>query len=279
MATILVVDDELGIRALLSEILSDEGHTVELAHDAQQAREQRERFKPDLVLLDIWMPDIDGVTLLKEWAAAGLLTMPVIMMSGHGTIDHAVEATKVGAVAFLEKPITLQKLLRAVEQALVKVAPPPAPAPLPLRPAATAAAPFLRGGFGGAGHPEPDDEQDDGEPPAAARALPDPRSDWRATAEARGALGAAAPGHNLPPGMLVAAGPPGVAEARFDLDRPLREARDAFEKSYFEFHLAREGGSMTRVAEKTGLERTHLYRKLKQLGVDLSRGKNKPPPG
>ena len=82
----------------------------------------RESLRPDLVLLDIWMPDVDGITLLKEWSASGLLTMPVIMMSGHGTIDTAVEATKFGASAFLEKPITLQKLLRAVEQALVKPA-------------------------------------------------------------------------------------------------------------------------------------------------------------
>ena len=123
MATILVVDDELGIRALLSEILTDEGHAVELAENAAQARAVRERLKPELVLLDIWMPDVDGISLLKEWGASGQLTMPVIMMSGHGTIDTAVEATKFGAMAFLEKPITLQKLLRAVEQALAKPAP------------------------------------------------------------------------------------------------------------------------------------------------------------
>src|SRR5574343_1093204 len=128
MATILVVDDELGIRALLSEILSDEGHTIELAENATQARSMRERMRPNLVLLDIWMPDVDGITLLKEWGSNGQLTMPVIMMSGHGTIDTAVEATKFGAIAFLEKPITLQKLLRAVEQALVKTAPRPVPA-------------------------------------------------------------------------------------------------------------------------------------------------------
>src|SRR6478609_3981387 len=120
MATILVVDDELGIRALLSEILADEGHTIELAENAAQARACRERIRPDLVLLDIWMPDVDGITLLKEWASTSQLTMPVIMMSGHGTIDTAVEATKFGAMAFLEKPITLQKLLRAVEQGLAK---------------------------------------------------------------------------------------------------------------------------------------------------------------
>jgi len=227
MATILVVDDELGIRALLSEILTDEGHSVELAENAAQARACRERVRPDLVLLDIWMPDVDGITLLKEWGAASLLTMPVIMMSGHGTIDTAVEATKVGAIAFLEKPITLQKLLRAVEQALVK--------------------PTAR--------------------PAAAAVLPQRSSDAsNLTTES------VMTGGNLMPTLpLLSLGP--QAEQVFELDRPLREARDAFEKSYFEFHLAKENGSMTRVAEKTGLERTHLYRKLKQLGVDLSRNK------
>jgi DNA-binding NtrC family response regulator len=228
MATILVVDDELGIRGLLSEILSDEGHTVELAENAAEARAVRERLRPDLVLLDIWMPDVDGITLLKEWGSAGMLTMPIIMMSGHGTIDTAVEATKYGAAAFLEKPITLQKLLRAVEQALVK------PAQRPQAPLA---------GNGGL-RPEP-----------ALGAL-----------DGVAVLGTPALSSALPP-----LGP--QAEQLFELDRPLREARDAFEKSYFEFHLAKENGSMTRVAEKTGLERTHLYRKLKQLGVDLTRNK------
>src|SRR6266403_2328165 len=118
MAQILVVDDEVGIRELLSEILSDEGHQVTVAESAGDARRLRERARPDLVLLDIWMPDTDGVTLLKEWAAQGQLTMPVIMMSGHATIDTAVEATKIGALNFLEKPIALQKLLKAVQHGL-----------------------------------------------------------------------------------------------------------------------------------------------------------------
>jgi len=223
MATILVVDDELGIRALLSEILTDEGHNVELAEDAAQARACRERLRPDLVLLDIWMPDVDGITLLKEWSSTAQLNMPVIMMSGHGTIDTAVEATKFGAMAFLEKPITLQKLLRAVEQGLAK------PVPRNAVPAG-----MLRhdNGF---------------------------------------TLDSAVHGGSMQPATPLVLGP--QSEQSFDLDRPLREARDAFEKSYFEFHLAQENGSMTRVAEKTGLERTHLYRKLKQLGVDLSRNK------
>ena len=228
MATILVVDDELGIRALLSEILTDEGHSVELAENAAQARACRERVRPDLVLLDIWMPDVDGITLLKEWGSSSLLTMPVIMMSGHGTIDTAVEATKVGAVAFLEKPITLQKLLRAVEQALAKPAP-RAPSSAPVAP------------------------------------QPTTRLEGMLTLESTLISSSAMPMATLPLGPQ--------SEQLFELDRPLREARDAFEKSYFEFHLTKENGSMTRVAEKTGLERTHLYRKLKQLGVDLSRNK------
>jgi DNA-binding NtrC family response regulator len=220
MANILVVDDELGIRDLLSEILNDEGHQVELAENAAQARTARNRARPDLVLLDIWMPDTDGVTLLKEWSSGGLLTMPVIMMSGHATIDTAVEATKIGAMAFLEKPITLQKLLQAVEHGLTRLA------------VRKPASPYV-----------------------------------------------AMPGNELQPAassVVVAVAvqdtSPQPAQS-FLLEKPLREARDEFEKAYFEFHLYREGGSMTRVAEKTGLERTHLYRKLKQLGVDLTRSK------
>lgn len=118
MAEILVVDDEVGIRELLSEILADEGHSIMLAENATKARELRSSRRPDLVLLDIWMPDADGISLLKEWSANGLLTMPVVMMSGHGTIDTAVEATRIGAVDFLEKPIALQKLLATVKKCL-----------------------------------------------------------------------------------------------------------------------------------------------------------------
>ena len=230
MANILVVDDELGIRDLLSEILNDEGHTVELAENAAQARHARQLGRPDLVLLDIWMPDTDGVTLLKEWRGTGLLTMPVIMMSGHATIETAVEATRIGAHAFLEKPITLQKLLKSVEHALARSTPPPPEAPVR-----------------------------EVEPRAPAVA-----TDAELTVEA-----AMTGGQTLPQALDLSPQP----QRSFELDQPLREARDAFEKAYFEFHLAKEGGSMTRVAEKTGLERTHLYRKLKQLGVDLARGR------
>jgi DNA-binding NtrC family response regulator len=222
MANILVVDDELGIRDLLTEILTDEGHQVDIAENAAQARKARQTCMPDLTLLDIWMPDTDGVSLLKEWSAAGLLRTPVIMMSGHATIDTAVEATKIGADSFLEKPITLQKLLKAVRDALAKAerlnvrlpAHEPKPVDLTVEAAMT-----------GGGH------------------LPEP----------------------------VEMGPQAIQS--FNMNQPLREARDEFEKTYFDFHLAKEGGSMTRVAEKTGLERTHLYRKLKQLGIDIYRSK------
>ena len=115
---ILIVDDEVGIRDLLSEILQDEGHTVTVAENADTARQLRQQTRPAMVLLDIWMPDCDGITLLKEWAKSGQLTMPVVMMSGHASIDTAVEATKIGALDFLEKPISLQKLLSTVDRAL-----------------------------------------------------------------------------------------------------------------------------------------------------------------
>jgi DNA-binding NtrC family response regulator len=254
MAEILVVDDEIGIRELLSEILGDEGHAVYLADSAQQARRMRDENVLDLVLLDIWMPDTDGVTLLKEWAANGKLTMPVIMMSGHATIDTAVEATRIGALDFLEKPIALQKLLKAVEQGLARARMGPAGG----KPAAAvfAGAP-VSSGAALATH--------------AMRVLP-----------VGDVLGAASgpEAYVMPPavsypGVAAAPQPPAtvsIGMRELPLDLPLREARDAFERAYFEHHLAREHGSMTRVAEKTGLERTHLYRKLKQLGIDLSRG-------
>ena len=115
---ILIVDDEIGIRNLLSEILQDEGYTVATAENVETARRLRQETRPAMVLLDIWLPDSDGITLLKEWAREGLLDMPVVMMSGHASIDTAVEATKIGALDFLEKPIALQKLLTAVKNAL-----------------------------------------------------------------------------------------------------------------------------------------------------------------
>jgi DNA-binding NtrC family response regulator len=117
-ARILVVDDEADIRGLLREILSEEGYEVEVAGNATQARDARARQAPDLVLLDIWMPDTDGISLLREWSAATTDGCPVVMMSGHGTVETAVEATRLGAFDFVEKPLSLAKLLRTVELAL-----------------------------------------------------------------------------------------------------------------------------------------------------------------
>jgi DNA-binding NtrC family response regulator len=223
MARILVVDDEVGIRELLSEILYDEGHTIELAENAAQARAARLRGRPDLVLLDIWMPDTDGVTLLKEWGSQGLLDMPVIMMSGHATIDTAVEATRIGAIDFLEKPITLQRLLKTISAGLAR-------GRLPVAKSAN-------GTFVPVAVPS-------NAAPVLAEAAPIAETVAIAEAVDQSLLG------------------------DITLDQPLREARDAFERVYFEYHLARENNSMTRVSEKTGLERTHLYRKLKQLGIE-----------
>ena len=115
---ILVVDDEADIRGLLKEILSEEGYEVDVAANAAQARASRARQVPDLVLLDIWMPDVDGITLLREWSAGVADGCPVVMMSGHSTVETAVEATRLGAFDFVEKPLSLAKLLRTVERAL-----------------------------------------------------------------------------------------------------------------------------------------------------------------
>ena len=413
MAQILVVDDEMGIRELLSEILTDEGHSVALAENAAAARKVRNERRPDLVLLDIWMPDTDGISLLKEWSAANLLTMPVVMMSGHGTIDSAVEATRVGAVDFLEKPIALQKLLQTVKKALkheVASAKPPltldAFSRSPLlkdlkkrleQAAANTSVLLLKSASGSIAE-------------ICARTLQSPKTPWldlsassmpltqemlenasggmlfiadlmlmgklqqknlafalerlerynlqlvaavsrplTALAEAGwdqslvarlGEVWVALPQlsghaddvpeiaplvlthlverHGVPPrrfssaalnalrlhhwqgewvellaiirNLAVAAleeeisaedvesilqrdsdAAPRSAPALPLFNQPLREAREAFERQYFEHHLKNERGNMTRVAEKTGLERTHLYRKLKQLGLNLGR--------
>jgi DNA-binding NtrC family response regulator len=224
MASILVVDDEMGIRELLHEILTDEGHTVYAAESAAQARTIREQMRPDLVLLDIWMPEIDGITLLKEWSKTGQLTMPVVMMSGHATIDTAVEATRIGALNFLEKPIALQKLLKTVSKALES-------SPKYLDP----------------------DEGVVAQASAGNSAASKPSTTEQVAA--------------IQEGEYIS----GIAKTYYDL--PLREARDLFEKAYFEHQMQIMGGSMTKISEYTGLERTHLYRKLKALGIDTSRNK------
>jgi DNA-binding NtrC family response regulator len=203
MATkdVLVVDDEVGIRELLSEILFDEGYQVHVAENAQQAREYRNIKVPDLVLLDIWMPDTDGLSLLKEWVAQGLLTMPVVMMSGHGTIETALEATRIGASDFLEKPIALQKLLKTVANVMQQGA--------------------------------KQDQQ---------------KTELTEQIERRV-----------------------IKQYALPLDLSLRDAREHFDKLYFNYQMGKEKGNVTRVAENMGIERTHLYRKLKQLGIKMQK--------
>lgn len=196
--TIMIVDDEAGIRELLSEILYDEGYSVILAENAEEARKMIEQ-DPDVVLLDIWMPDTDGLTLLKEWVAQGRLTMPVIMMSGHGTIETALEATRIGAVDFLEKPIALKKLLATIAQTL--------------KPQQTV--------------------------PAKSENHIASQEDSR----------------------------DGYVKLQLRLDLPFREAREHFDTAYLNYHLEIAQGNIANLADKIGIERTHLYRKLKQLGI------------
>jgi DNA-binding NtrC family response regulator len=200
MARILVVDDEIGICELLAETLTDVGHEVHTAQTGTDASAALAASDPDLVLLDVWMPGANGLDLLREWKKRGALSAPVVILSGYGTIDLAVEATRIGALAFLEKPLSLQKLLDAVQTAL-------------------AAAPKRR--------VEPQI------PSSIARARND--------------------AHLAPP-----------------LNLPLREARATFERAYFEGLIREERGQIARVAERSGLERTHLYRRLKQLGIRLA---------
>lgn len=293
MAAILVVDDEIGIRELLSEILGDEGHEVLQAENASQARAARQKQRPDLVLLDIWMPDTDGIALLREWSEAGLLDMPVIMMSGHATVEMASQATRLGAIGFLEKPIALQKLLSAVQNGLQGKSALPASAqrypqaataldgtgsgspPMkslgtadsPLAPAhdnhalQAARDPMTSEAFIRQASADASVTNQFSDP--AGTAYPEPSSQARA--------GSLASPWGLSPATDRDNSSPSARLAQLSFDQPLRDARDAFERLYFEHHLAREGGSMTRVAERTGLERTHLYRKLKQLGVELGR--------
>lgn len=222
MSKILIVDDELGIREMLSDILTDEGHTVYTADSAEAARVFMAQDTYDLILLDIWMPNTDGITLLKEWGQRRMLHCPVVMMSGHGTIENAVEATRFGALSFLEKPISMQKLLSTVEHALV------------VGQRQNAFAKY---------HQQK-------EVPQQAPVRP------------------SVPTHleSLP--VLQVPG----TDITLDFNRPLRELRDDFEKAYLSCVMSHENCQMTRVARHAGLERTHLYRKLKLLKLEIPRG-------
>lgn len=412
---ILIVDDEVGIRDLLSEILQDEGHSVALAENAEEARKLRHQARPAMVLLDIWMPDCDGITLLKEWAKNGQLNMPVVVMSGHASIDTAVEATKIGAIDFLEKPISLQKLLSAVENALKHGAAQIETGPVfdklgnsaaiqemnrEVEAAAKRTSPvFLTGEAGSPFETVARYFHKNGTPwvsPARVEYLIDmpmellqkaeggvlyvgdiaqysrniqtgitfiigkaercrvrviascsyaagsdgisceeklaglfsesvvripplsmqhedipfliqgiacnvaesqkitptafsddalavlSRYDWPGNfeqlqnvvttllLEADGQeIGIGAASSAL--GRGVPADGTGHMACGFDFNLPLRELREEVERRYFEYHIAQEGQNMSKVAQKVGLERTHLYRKLKQLGIGVSR--------
>ena len=414
MQEILVVDDEMGIRELLSEILSEEGYEVRVAQNASEARAFRTRARPDLVLLDIWMPDTDGVTLLKEWASAGLLTMPVVMMSGHGTIETAVQATRIGAYDFLEKPIALQKLLATVGRALkhgseqpqaslslaalgrspviaelkqrlervanlrtpvLLVAEPGcgieicakllharntpwvaldasgqlAESPLELLAqaregtlfvdevaelnrveqkgllllvskldrynarviagatrqladlvAAGSFDPRLYAALSGTTIRVPSLREHREDVPDIANLVLSRLIESKEVPPREFSTGALNALRNYEwPGNLIQLQttvqtlaqtaladhisledvdrtlpqPANTRQLAQDLpfDVPLRDARDAFERVYFEYHIGKEGGNISRVADTVGLERTHLYRKLKQLGIKVSR--------
>ncbi|TIC86205.1 sigma-54-dependent transcriptional regulator [Crenobacter intestini] len=412
---ILIVDDEVGIRELLSEILQDEGYTVALAENAEVARQLRSQTRPALVLLDIWMPDCDGVTLLKEWAKSGQLTMPVVMMSGHASIDTAVEATRIGAFDFLEKPIALQKLLSTVQRALkygdmqantslsldkLGKSEPVQELKRQLERVSKVKAPILLTGEPGSGFelvaryfhsgntpwitPGKPEQLSDAPLELLQKAnngvlylaeigqynrraqqgllfllskldrfnvrlicscsrplqelLVDPECDNRLLTALSSVIvpipplkdhtedvmfiaeqllselieSKQVPARRLTTSALNALRQydwPGnleqlksiikslaltaetdsidapevnkvlsqfrhekpAEETGFDFGLPLRELREQLERRYFEHHIALENGNMSRVAQKVGLERTHLYRKLKQLGVRFSR--------
>jgi DNA-binding NtrC family response regulator len=258
MAEILIVDDEIGVRELLTEVLQDEGHSITLATNGAEARSARSSIKLDLVLLDIWMPDTDGITLLKEWVSSGQTGTPVIVMSGHATIDTAVEATRIGAFDYLEKPITLTKLLKTIEKATVKqepkiksfnsdyVDPKKTVSYKQTNIKSREASSSLPHGSPIGGYKSSGDvSKPNPEKPVTTVAL---SKEHIALTEAKDAL------------------------ENIDLDLPLRQARDCFERIYLSYQLAKLQGSMTRLAQRSGLERTHLYRKIRQLGMELQKG-------
>ena len=247
MAEILIVDDEIGVRELLTEVLQDEGHSVILAANGAEAREQKKRPSIEVILLDIWMPDTDGITLLKEWMSTGF-QVPVIVMSGHATIDTAVEATKIGAYDYLEKPITLSKLTNTIKNATEKV---------PISSLINS------------------QNEEQNAPGVYQKNVV--VSDKRFVAKKSGLQKLHVQKLVVTEDEQLTKESSALSEAKkelsmINLDSPLREARDSFERIYLSYQLAKLQGSMTRLAERSGLERTHLYRKIRQLGMELQRG-------
>ncbi len=286
MATILVVDDEIGIRELLSEILNDEGHETVLAENAMTARNLYATHQFDLVLLDIWMPDMDGMSLLREWTSAQLLHCPVVMMSGHASIDTAVEAQNLGAVSFLEKPITMHKLLSTVHKVLSKSADKkntaltPANltaldtettagtnAPITGAHAANGIASLLNNGYltqaANNVHHVTKNNVNGEQSSFSANSVNSANNLDNVNNISDIELIAHSQRHALSAWHQTL--------STTELDTGLREFRESVERVYFSYILQRENWSMTRVAEAAGLERTHLYRKLKQLNIDLPR--------
>jgi DNA-binding NtrC family response regulator len=268
MAKILVVDDEMGIRELLSEILEDESHDVLLAPHATAARAVYASTALDLVLLDIWMPDTDGMSLLREWVASAPLRCPVVMMSGHASIDTALEANNLGAAGFLEKPITLHRLLSTVHKVLTRSNNLGSAVNEPR--AFSAAAPA-------AVHADTGMSADDLYAPTDTDRQPQLKT-FDTEVKMVGAMVGATSAHsavtNAQNTGSVSAGHFSdwqVAMAHAPLVTSLREFREASERIYFQHLLAHTSNSMTKVSEISGLERTHLYRKLKQLDITFKR--------
>lgn len=218
MTEILIVDDELGIRNILTEILAESGYRVSAAANAAEARAAVADRRFDLVLLDIWMPDMDGLTLLREWRYSGLLTFPVIVMSGHGSLEHAKRALDDGAVDFIEKPISLKRLLTAIKDGIAKW-----------------------------------EEH--------LRKLEEERLRDGRRSRRKG-------GGEEPRGIMP------VFEIKeygliLDFNRPFRDVLFEFERAYFRSVLTHLNHSMADLARHAGMERTHLYRKIRSLGIDV----------
>jgi len=200
---ILIIDDEVGIRELLYEILKSNSFQPRHAANGQDARGEISKRKPDLILLDIWMPDVDGLTLLREWVEAGKITMPVIVMSGHASIDSAIEATKIGASAFLEKPFSVNKLLALIKECEKK---------------------YLL------------------------------ETQKKKNKE-------------IFPNNLL--------EKNENLEYEIKSyktEKTKFETNYFKKLLDYFNGNMTKISQTSGMDRTHLYRKLKILGIKFKKG-------